>query len=272
MKRILFFETSAFTGATRVTRAIAKELQGNHEVFFATVIPGKQIQKEIIQDIESLKPNILFSSFVSINPDVIEAGNDVGLRTVIRTDYKLADMTDQQRYKLFKTYPRANLLLAQTKELREELLSIPGVKPYLVKVIENPLDEEDILEQASVANPFPRNGMFHFLWVGRKDPIKDINTLKKAFELVHRKFPLTDMTLISNEANPYKWIKNADCLVISSKSEASPNVLREALFLRTEVISTNCSPTVRTLLPKDRICLVGDYRAMAELMTQVLHK
>ena len=108
--------------------------------------------------------------------------------------------------------------------------------------------------------------------MGRKDPIKDLPTFQKAFEIVNKENPKSDMTLISNDPNPYKWMKYADCLVISSKSEASPNVLREALFLGTPVISTDCSPTVRALLEKDRIVPVGDYERMAEAMMSIMRE
>ena len=152
------------------------------------------------------------------------------------------------------------------------MLTFSAIEPSKVRVLENPLDEEDILEKAKDSNPFQDNGCFHFLWVGRKDPIKDLPTLQKAFEIVNQENPNTDLTLISNEPNPYKWMKHAGCLVICSKSEASPNVLREALFLETPVISTDCSPTVRELLIKDRIVPVGDPEKMAEAMMSIMRE
>ncbi len=156
--------------------------------------------------------------------------------------------------------------------MRQSLITIPAIEPSKVSVLENPLDEEDILEKAKEPNPFQENGCFHFLWVGRNDPIKGLPTLQKAFEIVNKENPRTDLTLISDNPNPYKWMKHADCLVISSKSEASSNVLREALFLGTPVISTDCSPTVKELLEKDRIVPVGDYERMAEAMMSIMRE
>src|SRR5574344_500721 len=271
MKRILFFETPTFTGATRVTRTIAKKVSGHFETRTAVITNSDDPRKEIERAIKQEQPNILFSSFSTINPDVIEVGKDKYLTVVVRQDYKLDDVEAATRTRIIKTYPNANWIIAQTPELKYELVqNIPYIKEKSIKVIENPLDEEYILIKASEPNPFPDNGNFHFLWVGRKDPIKDLPTLQKAFEIVHSEYPNTDLTLISDDSNPYKWMRNADCLVISSKSEASPNVLRGALLLGVEVVATDCSPSVRQLLLEKRIVGVSDIKDLTKAMIRVI--
>lgn len=270
MKKILFFETNGLTGATRVTHTLAKVAKQKNEVAFAKV--GESAREDIESAIEKEQPDILFSSFIQINPEVVLAGKRHSLYVIIRNDYKLEDVPENVRLRAIETYPLADEIIAQTEEMLQSLLAIPGVEPSKVKVLENPLDEDDILEKSEEPNPFQDNGCFHFLWVGRKDPIKDIPTLQKAFKIVNQEIPRTDLTLISNDPNPYKWMKHADCLVISSKSEASPNVLREAMFLGTPVVSTDCSPTVRELLEKDRIVPVGDYVKMAEAMMSIMRE
>ena len=270
MKKILFFETNEYTGATRVTQTLAKAVKQLYQVAFAKV--GESVREDIESAIEREQPDILFSSFIQINPDVIIEGKQHSLYVIIRNDYKLEDVVESVRLRAIETYPLADEIIAQTEDMRQSLLAISGIALSKVRVLENPLDEDDILEKAKEPNPFPNNGCFHFLWVGRKDPIKDLPTLQKAFELVNKENPETDLTLISDEPNPYKWMKHSDCLVISSRSEASPNVLREALFLGTLVISTDCSPTVRKLLEKGRIVPVGDYVKMAETMMSIMRE
>lgn len=270
MKRILFFETPDFTGATRVTRTIAKKVSGHFETRTAVINDNIDVKEGINAAIAKDKPDILFSSFSSINPEVISVGKENWLTVVVRQDYKLGDLTDATKQRIYKTYPYADWVIAQTAELKQEMLSCEPLKDCRIKVVENPLDEEDILEKAKDPNPFPDNGNFHFLWVGRRDPIKDLPTLQKAFEILHEDYPDTDLTLVSDDPNPYRWMKHADCLVISSVSEASPNVLREALFLGTKVISTDCSPIVRRLLPQNRIAKVSDYKDLANVMVNEL--
>lgn len=271
MKKILFFETPVFTGATRVTRTIAKTLQGRFEVAFAIVDSNNDdLKGEIEEKIRKNYPQILFSSFVFINPEVVEVGKDLGLYVIIRQDYNLRDLTERTRQRVIETYPKADFIITQTLEMKLEMLAIKELRNCRIKVIDNPLDKEDIIQKAAEPNPFEDNGYFHFLWVGRKDPIKGLPILEKAFEEVNKQYPNTDLTLVSNDPNPFRWIKHADCVVISSLSEASPNVLKEALFLGTQVVSTDCSPTVRLSLLEHHIARVGDSNDLAEKMISVI--
>ena len=266
MKKILFFETKEFTGATRVTRTLAKAAKHNYEVAFAKVCDN--VREDIESAIAGERPDILFSSFAEINPRVIQVGKQNNLYVVVRNDYNLKDVSKEQKKRIIETYPYADEIIAQTEEMKYELLQNNCADASKVKVMDNPLDEEDILQKATGPNPFPDNGCFHFLWVGRKDPIKDTPTLQKAFEIVHKQYTQTDLTLVSNDSNPYRWMKNSDCMVISSLSEASPNVLREAVFLRTPVVSTDCSETVRKLLQSKYIVPTHNPEALAKAMAE----
>lgn len=268
MKKVLFFETKEFTGATRVTRTLAKAAMKEYEVAFAQV--GDNVREDIESSIARERPDILFSSFVDINPKVIQVGKQNNLYVIVRNDYNLKDISKEQKKRIIETYPYADQVIAQTEEMKFELLQNVCVDTSKIKVMDNPLDEEDILQKAKEPNPFPDNGCFHFLWVGRKDPIKGLSILEKAFEKVNKKYPNTDLTLVSNDPNPFRWIKHADCVVISSLSEASPNVLKEALFLGTQVVSTDCSPVVRRTLPEQCIASVGDIKDLAEKMISVI--
>lgn len=264
MKKILFFETQEFTGATRVTRTLAKAATKEYEVAFAQV--GDNVREDIESAIDRERPDILFSSFVDINPIVIQVGEKGNLYVIVRNDYNLKDVSEDQKKWILETYPYADEVIVQTEEMKYELLHNNCADASKIKVMDNPLDEEEILQKADEPNPFPNNSCFHFLWVGRKDPIKDLKTLQAAFEIVKEQEPKADLTLVSDDPNPYKWMKYADCLVISSLSEASPNVLREALFLGTPVVSTDCSETVRKLLPKESIVPIHQPAALADAM------
>lgn len=272
MKRILFFETTTFTGATQVTRTIAKKISRRFNTRTSVIKNVYNPRNEIIESIDREHPDILFSSFSTINPDVIFAGKEKGLMVVIRSDYNLKDLATETKKRILQTYPKADWIIAQTPEMKQEMLSYKTLRGCRIKVIENPLDEEYILLKTSEPNPFPDNGNFHFLWVGRRDPIKDLPTLQKAFDMVHEQFSNTDLTLITDDPNPYRWMKHADCLVISSKSEASPNVLREALFLGLKVISTDCFPSVHRVLPSEFVAKVSEPTDLANKMMQVVLK
>lgn len=55
----------------------------------------------------------------------------------------------------------------------------------------------------------------------------NINKLKKIY-------------FLGNKKNPYKYIKNSDLFILSSKWEGVPNVLIESEILKTKIISSNC--------------------------------
>ena len=48
--------------------------------------------------------------------------------------------------------------------------------------------------------------------------------------------------------NPYKFIKNSDLFILSSRYEGLPNVLIEALALKTKILSTNCRSGPKEIL------------------------
>lgn len=271
MKRILFFETNVFTGATRVTRTFAKKLSGRFETRTVVINDLVKSKEEIQVAINLEQPDILFCSFSVLNSDVITLGKEKGLTVVVRQDYKLSDLSKETKQRVIETYPKSDWIISQTPEMKQEFLDDEALQMCKIKVVDNPLDEEDILHKAAEPNPFPDNGYSHFLWVGRKDSIKDLPTLKKAFSIVHKLYPKTDLTVVSDDPNPYRWIKNADCVVISSRSEASPNVLREALFLGTSVVSTDCSPIIRRILPKECIAEVGNAKMLAIALIRIIN-
>lgn len=76
MRRILFFETEIFTGATRVTRTIEKKIRERFDTVTVVISKDENAKHKIEDVIKQKKPDILFSSFSTINPDVILVGKN----------------------------------------------------------------------------------------------------------------------------------------------------------------------------------------------------
>lgn len=126
-----------------------------------------------------------------------------------------------------------------------------------MRVIYNPIDRQDIMNKASKEIPDELdNTSFNFLAVGSLLPVKGYDLLLDACHLfkekrndfkvfilgsgylkdqLQNKISENDLTdhvhLKGFISNPYKWMQNADALVMASKSEGLPTVLCEAMIL-----------------------------------------
>ncbi|MFC0398504.1 glycosyltransferase [Paraburkholderia rhizosphaerae] len=74
-------------------------------------------------------------------------------------------------------------------------------------------------------------------------------------------------------ANPFPYVRHAEMLVLSSRYEGLPMVLREAMAIGTPVLSTDCPTGPRDLLDGGRAGLLvpaGDAHALAHEMQRLL--
>ena len=75
--------------------------------------------------------------------------------------------------------------------------------------------------------------------------------------------------------NPYAFLAKADLLVLSSRHEALPTVLIEAMACGCPVVSTDCPFGPREILEDGRfgpLVPVGDSKALADAMMRTLEK
>ena len=281
LKRLLLFETPEYTGATTATRVYASIKAREYQVSFALITPGKESQTLISEALNNVSPDIVFCSFSILNPEVIRESKKRGIKVVVRSDYKLSDIHPFTLSDIRQTYPMADRVLVQSEQLKEEMMCFFESETINVDVWETPL-RDYLYEKSNVAvSPFPDNKKFHFLWVGRYSSIKDLPTLIKAFKYVIEEFENVELYLVGEIKysisekgiiqigfldNPYPWIKKADCLILSSISEAQPNVIREALILGTDVISSRCFYPSNDIISNIEWFDVGDSESLAKLM------
>ena len=75
------------------------------------------------------------------------------------------------------------------------------------------------------------------------------------------------------QSNPYKYLHNADCFVLSSEYEGLPNVMLEALYLGKPIVATESIPFVSKTLGDGKygICVpVGDAHLFAQAMSKAV--
>lgn len=197
--------------------------------------------------------------------------------------------------KLF--YRSADCVIAQTKEMADELeqyLKIPYKKLH---TIHNPVDVEFITNcLCKEKTPFEVNTL-NIVASGTIYPVKGFDVLLKAFALVHtqnKQFRLhilgsdynDNREKLLNEAkklkiaehvffhgfqpNPYIFYDNCDLFVLSSRREAMPNVLLECLYLGKPVIATRCAPVIERLINDGENGFIVDVESPGQMALAIL--
>jgi len=192
----------------------------------------------------------------------------------------------------------ADVLIAQTEEMKQGMSAYYHVNPTKITVINNPLDTTLIQHKIKETYRYPSPDCTHYIAVSRIAPQKDYITMIKAFAIVlghNRKCRLEivgnihwdkaykrqvdkvirDLSLGEHitfhdfQENPYKYIYAADVFLLSSVYEGLPNVMLEAMYLGKPVVVTRSIPYISQVV-KDGIngytVTVGSHTEFAEAM------
>jgi glycosyltransferase involved in cell wall biosynthesis len=255
--------------------------------------------------LRKIQPQYVCCSLHYLNPRVIIAARWINnCKSIVRFNCAVSRLHGINKYLTRITYPKATKIIAQTEAMQEDLEhSFPDIRGKIV-TMHNLIDIDTIAERLKNAdNPLKSETNKVFVWVGRLDPVKGVEVLIKAFiEANHQRQDISlylvgryneqspyyqnlihlvngspwveRIHFVGFQDNPYKWMSNADCFVLSSNSEGSPNVLFEALYLGVPVAVTDCTPNINDIV-KDGVngyrAKVGDYKGLASAMLKALN-
>lgn len=308
-KRILFFIQDGVGGAERMTINIQKTLPNNdYEFIYCKIIHPLKIQSgridliipensiitsiswnnqigllmQLNKAIRKYKPDMVFSSAMHINQRLLLLSLLFkNIRYIVRNDNYLYTLPNLKRQSLKLTYKLANTVIAQTEEMKNELIK-NGVNKNKIIVLHNNIDKESISLKASEPNPYPTDNKTRFVSVGRFATEKGFDLLIKAYSEVVKKISDSELYIVGNyeynnrkvynellllikrnnledkvhftgyTSNPYKYIKNASVFVLSSRNEGLPNVLIESQFLGTPAAAFKCIPIIERIV-KERV-------------------
>ncbi|MFC1495142.1 glycosyltransferase [Thermodesulfobacteriota bacterium] len=208
---------------------------------------------------------------------------------------------DQLMPKLSYFYRWADGIVAVSEEVRNDLAQITGIPCERIRVIYNPVIKQELRRKSRVPLEHPWFGNNQppvLLAVGRLAEVKDFRTLIYAFAQVRQTRPVRLLILGEGECrssleslvrqlgleedvsmpgfveNPYAYMAQASIFVMSSRFEALPTVLIEALYLGLPLIATDCPGGTREILRDGKVgqlVPVGDSIAIAQAIENILN-
>jgi len=233
--------------------------------------------------ISKLSPDVVYSTLIRthIAIDLALIGMNEKPRLVYRSPNSPKLLIDNnqlvtiRRKFLERAYRNANCIIAQTPEMKKELVKYHKIEADKITVILNPIDMETIDKSiCNIENPFDKN-LINVVAAGRITEQKGFDILIKSFKIVvtnNSKFHLfiigegdvnkkreynslikslkleRHITFLGFQTNPYKYFYYSDLYVLSSRWEGLPNTVLENLYLKKPIVSTSCIPFMKTLI------------------------
>jgi glycosyltransferase involved in cell wall biosynthesis len=174
-------------------------------------------------------------------------------------------------------YNSADKIIAQTPEMKDEIIAYHNVDSSKIEVFLNPIDNE-LIEQKilNIENPFDSKKI-NIVAAGRLLKQKGFDILIESLniiinnknnidfklsiigeDVVNEKKNLEKLISIYNiekyveflgfQDNPYKFFYYSDLYVLSSRWEGLPNTVLENLYLKKPIIATRCIPFMDSLI------------------------
>jgi glycosyltransferase involved in cell wall biosynthesis len=188
-----------------------------------------------------------------------------------------SELSLTKKFFLEYAFSQANTILAQTPEMKNEIVYYHKVMEKKVEVFFNPLDKKGIDKKINqVTNPFNLE-QINVVAAGRLTYAKAFDTLLYAFkEVISRnpkfclhiigkddgeekslfalleKLNLTKhVTFYGFQENPYRFFYFSDLYVLSSRREGLPNTILENLYLHKPIVATSCIPFMHQLIDEN---------------------
>ncbi len=255
------------------------------------------------------RPDVVLSFLTYCNLITIAATRLSGVKTAVvvseRNNLTMELKAEPLRYSLLQKlgvrvlYSLADVILANSRGITEDLVENFGVSTQKVEVIYNPVNIERIshLAREPVDHPWFDDELPVVIAMGRLEPQKGYPYLLRAIARVKNIRPCRLMILgegkkrgeleylaqelgikqnvafLGFQKNPFKYLARADLFVLSSLWEGFPNVILEAMTCGTPVIATRCPSGPEEIITdgvNGILVPVGDEKALGNAIFGVL--
>jgi glycosyltransferase involved in cell wall biosynthesis len=271
----------------------------------------------LVRYLRAARPQALVSATPHLNIEALWARRLAGTATRVLISERSAPSQKLPKSKnwrhrhlpalMRRTYPQADVIVAVSNALAEDLAQVTGLPRQLIRTIYNPIVGPELLRnaEAELDHPWLRRGEPPLiLGVGRLTDQKDFPTLLRAFARVRAKRPARlvilggakdedkcverqaalrevaaglgvaeDVDLPGFAKNPFAFMARAKVFVLSSRFEGLPGALIQALACGCQVVSTDCPTGPAEILENGRygaLVSMGDDMAMAQAIEDAL--
>lgn len=249
------------------------------------------------------RPEVIFSNLFHSNILCLLARAAAGLRApvIIRQANAALQYHDESvmRWLMARLYPRADVIVAPSQGVKDDLVRDFGLAEERVRVIHNPVDCQCLARLAREPVPLALNGRVPVIaCASRLEPQKGIDYLLEAFAHVRRERVARlllvgdgterrrleakaetlglaeDVVFAGYQKNPFAWLRHATVFVLPSLFEGFPNALLEALALGLPAVAAACPHGPGEIVEDGRSGLLvppADSAALARALLDVLN-
>ena len=327
--KILFFLPHLVGGgAERVTINIIKQLDKNlYDVVLVVLSKNGPAYKLIPNDLHVIELNInrtIFSILKlrkvvqNINPDIIFSsifrghialyfallGVSLKPKIFLRSPNSPKLILERNELSLYMkklldlVYKNADKIIAQTPEMKDEIIKYHFVQSDKIEVLLNPIDKELIESKIiNVDNPFHLNNI-NVVASGRLIEQKGFDTLILSFkkvininsnfrlyiigeDVIGERIKLENLVkklelekyvfFLGFQDNPYKFYYYSNLYVLSSRWEGLPNTVLENIYLQKPIVATKCIPFMSILIKDKKNGFLVDVDNQEQMSNAILN-
>lgn len=252
--------------------------------------------------IQKVQPDVVFCS-MALYSKLVLILKKLGMcraKVVIRCNNMPSKFSKSEHKAASKLYKYADGIIAQTQEMKDEMIKYYKLSEDKIVVINNPIDKELIHQKIQETFEFDNN-FVNYVAVGRVAKQKDFATMLRAFAIVLKKQPQSRLYIVGKynddevkaeldciirdnamkdniffegfQSNPFKYMNGCDAFCLSSEYEGLPNVMLEAMYLGKPVAVTKSIPFIaQTIVDGENgySCETHDSESFADCMVKVL--
>lgn len=264
----------------------------------------------VLRIIWTLRPDITFTSFIDLNYIVgiyklisfRKITSILRFNTLPSNKLSSNSVLKKSRRRMQLSIKSADKIIAQTPEMRNDILKhFPNTKGK-AEVILNAINQEQVAELADEYIPYEEHDGTTLVAVGSLWEVKGFDYLIKAIaKLVYEHQETVRLFIVGENmhldggydkylkglindlglekyvylegytSNPYPYMKHADIFVLPSLKEGFPNVVLEALSLKVPCVVTDCIDFTEIIVPESNGYIVSkaNVEALADGILQV---